>query len=1320
MSETTIGRGTGIAPENLQEVLEASKNGAAGQSAFFTPLEFAKLCAHPLPNDRNVLTDLSGGSGQLLIGAANETTRMGLICDIENCRTKFTEKWPHPEIIRIAGDCCKIYELLQEVSFRADCFALNPPWNLHWHKQNLAKLAESDVETVRQAFSNSDSLSGPDAIDSTVATMMIALDLMSNRGEGFLIANDATLERLIFKDGAPYSSLAPHVWARAILKGNPMTGEAKQTFDKEKDFETGVIWFAVAHIDGLDRDATFRADDLSEFAQAVEQIRMRRHRLRSGVSVMARYNLTEGCDDIWKSVRTEWDIRQGKRKPDYNIWLSPSGSIETYLSVFDNKSVKIPKHEAVSLFELNGKMAMELVMMRTERQLLLHHVNGGIWRVHPDLPKQVEEAVGAYYAARAPLYPLNPIQSLGFVDESETLECKIDMRLDSKDRLETPAEKIINECSRLKLTIHYQKYANNPNVYSIELLPVKKAPKELLASAYILKQEIADYQERQKGLKGFDGVLFRAGKAYKVRTQTVLVSRTTEKPGLYGEDHEIYLRGQELAIFVKDETGIERCFMDRRHASEDVTVEGEVENKAESGYVYNVTTEMHPDFDLETIAKHFAIPTAPDVGLCQPEKYKSNLQFLDSLEELVGNGFRFKSFQRRDLSRAGLHDGLILGFVPGLGKTLAGIAWALMKVGLHPQANGTLLPAAPVLIVAPENLHAQMIQDYGQLFGAAMPEVIELDSQETFLKLSPLKPGWYISSFTQIAMNKVRSIPSVPENNGMDDGALAVLMKFFGVRVQDAVEHKLLDEDKRLLSVHDRALNLCQKRRLEWVYGVGEEKAGIKCLYSPSLADLVRHQFEAVIIDEAVRIKAEDSIVGVGVRSLDPKYRLVLTGTPIKNRLPDIFFLSAWACDALDAANARWPYHGNKEGEMERFAEEFMVMGRDLTKERKEAEARGGTYTPPDRSRRSKQRKGRPTAEVCNVHRLWKLLAPVVLRRLKKDIGEDIVPKIKKPIYVPMGKDQAKVYAYHLKAAYLDKNGMPAIGAQLQALRNCAAAPHSDLLMDKHGECDENGKPTYIYRSTKDYIPKLAACMTVIEEILARREQVVVFSAFHEPLDTLSRYLTKAGIAHDVLDGRMSAGRRGQLAMEFKLGLPSAKPVLLAGNKAMAEGNSWNLCNNAILYAFDWAYDLFAQAIDRVHRLNSRKPVNIYPIICQGTIDRKLESMIDEKADATELVLDGAFMGEQIEEVNLAALLNIAHLEFTAEKAIPEEDCLASWPALCAKLVEANKNLLAEGAAHKAEQEAQSVVVETLREPTKRILDLSKLPAFGPSLFRFV
>jgi hypothetical protein len=114
----------------------------------------------------------------------------------------------------------------------------------------------------------------------------------------------------------------------------------------------------------------------------------------------------------------------------------------------------------------------------------------------------------------------------------------------------------------------------------------------------------------------------------------------------------------------------------------------------------------------------------------------------------------------------------------------------------------------------------------------------------------------------------------------------------------------------------------------------------------------------------------------------------------------------------------------------------------------------------------------------------------------------------------------------------------------------------------------------------------------------------------------------------------------------------------------MAELHSFHLCNNVLLTAYSWAFDKFEQFINRAHRLNSPWPVNIWSVICDGSIDRKLEGGIHEKKDAAELVLDGHLLGENPFEVNLAELLNVALREFSNIRAIDEEELEQSWPQL--------------------------------------------------------
>lgn len=630
--------------------------------------------------------------------------------------------------------------------------------------------------------------------------------------------------------------------------------------------------------------------------------------------------------------------------------------------------------------------------------------------------------------------------------------------------------------------------------------------------------------------------------------------------------------------------------------------------------------------------------------------------------------FKFKQFQYDDFGRASLSDGLILAMGTGCGKTIAAISWSILKVGWDKEASRKakkLIPKGKILIIALGHLHDQLREEWKRRFGI---EPVDLGSQENYLRMRPLPNGFYLTTFTELSGNGVKQMPDVDRLtlDGSDESidALSAAMHFYGVTFEAAKAHRYLLPGDIEGNVMQKAQDLCRKKFELWNDGVGKVVNGIRCVFSPSLAELCCNDFDVVAIDEATKIKGTDTDMGAGCRLMNPKYRLVLTATPIKNRLVDIFWLAHWAAGGTMEPSARFPYTG-EQGEQEKFAGEFMVTERNITKEKEAAAAKGKKDYDPRKSKR----RGTPTAEVCNIHKAWKLFAPLILRRRKQDIGEHIVEKTKKIIRVPMGRKQASVYRYHLSANYVTASGEPCPLAQLQALRSAAAAPHSDLLRD----VDMTGG----HRSDNEHTPKMAACMELIAECMARKEQCVVFSPFHEPLDTISRRLDEAGIPHDVLDGRKSSHHRGKASAKFKGGWGNGHPVLLAGLGAMCEGHSWSKCNNVILLAYDWAYDKFEQGINRVHRLDSIKDVNVYPIICDGTIDRRLESLIEEKGNAADLVLDGELTMEAGVEVDIHELLRIAKSEFNDESVIDEDDLEAQWPVLRQKLADAYAGKLA-------------------------------------------
>lgn len=129
---------------------------------------------------------------------------------------------------------------------------------------------------------------------------------------------------------------------------------------------------------------------------------------------------------------------------------------------------------------------------------------------------------------------------------------------------------------------------------------------------------------------------------------------------------------------------------------------------------------------------------------------------------------RLKPKQKEDLARAALRDGLIFAWDTGLGKTLGGYLWSLLKVGYTVGAHDRILPNKPVLVVAPGDGFEHWKTEGQKL----RIELVELNSQDKFLRLSAegrnLPPGFYFSSYSQLTRNNMKHFPSVSEMPGRD------------------------------------------------------------------------------------------------------------------------------------------------------------------------------------------------------------------------------------------------------------------------------------------------------------------------------------------------------------------------------------------------------------------------------------------------------------------------------------------------------------------------------------------------------------------------
>lgn len=1191
-------RNQSLSYDNLQESLDAATNATQyGHQQFLTPPEIAKQLAVPLTKHRDTIIDLQCANGNLLSQAATFTTRNFLGIDIDP-RSKI-ENIPQdalPQVIH--GDCTSAFQLLDEVGFEADCFVLNPPFSLNWHTEKLNVLSNSSCPAVAETFAR---YSNKETIDSTLATFLMALHLCTIRGEGYMICNESTAKRFFgdLEEGT-MTALTKHLWAWLSLPN--FFPNVKQ------DMRIAVLYFGK---DVNQKSPLYKSlESINDLEEAVRDMGIERRDYFNGMHVTAEYYCNRETVDKFRAVREEFLTRKKGTDRSYNIWLdSSSGRIRRNLDPFQKISGKVPVELVMKLNELEGQLPISLVVQKATRTALLNVVHSNVWRVEPKLIETVTKAVDDYNAIRAPFYPLNAVQRLGYLDEEDSIVCK---------------------------------------------------------------------------KEGFFN--FKKGESYPIFSKTVHSTKKAKKKNLTGGEDDVEISGKELLISIENAGGFQHF------TSSPKDIEGGGENKA----------NLH---DLQTLIEYFVIPEVKTVSEVNPEKYEQNINRIKEIESTL-NGFKYRQYQIEDNARAAMHDGAILGWEQGLGKTSAALTW--------PQIKG----AKRTLIVAPGSLHKQIIDEAETKFNI---HVTSLENQKTFYDLGldakPLpmgKPEFYITTYQALGMNggdercpkldakgKPLTNKTIERRRMAHPGVIEYIQRFLVAvkasnpnrsqlpkniqekiaklealancpsakegEVRNALEiiSRLAGEANATPEKDTITFELPKGFNTEFLFdGVGSEQTyenghTIRCLFTPTLSTLSADKFDCVVIDEGVRLKANDSFVSLGVRAMRPQYRLVLTGTPIKNLLDDLFWLAHWAAGGYEDATPRWPYE-NSNAAKERFANEHMLAERNISAE----EAR---YAETGRYVKSIKR----TANICNIHRLWKLLGPVLIRRRKDNCGEEIVSKTFIPVKVKPGKAQHLVYQTYLQNQPAYTNSHPRkpiddpptkIAVQLQLLRQAALCPDSPSLSKSILNVDAKG----VERSWTDMNPKAAAIFSIIIDKLSIGEQVVVMSPFRHFSQQIKQRLDEAGVKACLLDGGTNQMKRGIEASKFK---KMEYSVLIGGMESMSEGHSFECCPNIILPSLGWALDKNSQAIDRVHRMNSKKPVSVFILCTKNTIDERLEAIYSDKGDASQLAIDGQLTDIEMEEINLADLLENSIKDFdentptTDELKIEEE-----WDSTRAKL----------------------------------------------------
>lgn len=329
--------------------------------------------------------------------------------------------------------------------------------------------------------------------------------------------------------------------------------------------------------------------------------------------------------------------------------------------------------------------------------------------------------------------------------------------------------------------------------------------------------------------------------------------------------------------------------------------------------------------------------------------------------------------------------------------------------------------------------------------------------------------------------------------------------------------------------------------------------------------------FFCQIIDEAQYIKNHGTQAAKAVKTIKAGFKLALTGTPVENRLSEL-----WSIFDYLMPGYLYSY--------QRFREE---LEQPIVQKDEEEAAR----------------------------RLQKMIRPFALRRLKKEVLKDLPDKLEENRYASMEGEQQELYDAHVKRMQLMldkkteeefKNSKIQILAELTKLRQIC--------------CD----PALLYDNYKGEAAKKDMVINLIQNAVENGHKVLLFSQFTSMLERLTVTLREAGISYHMLTGATPKEKRAQMVEAFAC---DSVPVFCISLKA--GGTGLNLTAADVVIHFDpwWNVAVQNQATDRAHRIGQKKVVNVYRLIAKGTIEEKIVELQERKLALADRVLSGEATG---------------------------------------------------------------------------------------------
>jgi len=332
---------------------------------------------------------------------------------------------------------------------------------------------------------------------------------------------------------------------------------------------------------------------------------------------------------------------------------------------------------------------------------------------------------------------------------------------------------------------------------------------------------------------------------------------------------------------------------------------------------------------------------------------------------------------------------------------------------------------------------------------------------------------------------------------------------------------------------------------------------------------LLELDWRLVILDEAQAIKNPSTAQAKTVKLLKADARIALTGTPVENRLADLWSLFDFLCPGLLGSAARF----------KKFVKALEAREHDR-------------YAP-----------------------LRNLVRPYVLRRMKTDkrIIADLPDKTEMKAFCGLTRKQVSIYARlveELAAALKGLDGIKRRGlvlAYLMRLKQVCNHP-SQLLGDGGYEPVDSGK--------------FERLESICEEIAPRQEKALVFTQFREMTEPIAAFLAGVfGREGLVLHGATAVNKRRSLIDLFQD--ESGPPFFVLSLKAGGTGLNLTAASHVIHFDRWWNPAVENQATDRAFRIGQHRNVVVHKFVCRGTVEEKIDALIEEKTNLADDLLKG-------------------------------------------------------------------------------------------------